>query len=189
MCPICDDREVIETATQFICPTRLKNDEIDAAWRAEKKEARARGEKAPKRPEKPAECGFVFPRTVCKREITRDEAQYYMANGKTELLTDFTSRFGRPFSATLVLKETGRHGFEFPPRGKAAQGEGKEQQSPATKKTTRKKTTRKKTTRKKTTRKKAAKAGTKKKAATKKKAVAKKATRKKSAARKRAQDD
>ena len=59
----------------------------------------------------------MFPRTVCKREITRDEALHYVADGKTELLTDFTSRFGRPFSATLVLKENGRHGFEFPPRG------------------------------------------------------------------------
>src|SRR4029453_13233166 len=61
-------------------------------------------------------CGFVMPRTVCKREITREEAEYYLAEGKTDLLTDFTSRFGRPFSATLVLKENGRHGFEFPPR-------------------------------------------------------------------------
>ena len=45
-------------------------------------------------------CGFVLPRTVCKREITREEALYYLKNGRTELLTDFTSRFGRPFSAT-----------------------------------------------------------------------------------------
>ena len=58
----------------------------------------------------------MLPRTVCKREITRDEALHYLREGKTELLTDFTSRFGRPFSATLVLKENGRHGFEFPPR-------------------------------------------------------------------------
>ena len=53
---------------------------------------------------------IIMPRTVCKRELTRDEAEHYLANKRTELLTDFTSRFGRPFSATLVLKETGRHG-------------------------------------------------------------------------------
>jgi DNA topoisomerase-3 len=64
----------------------------------------------------------VLPRTVCKRELTRDEALVYLRDGKTELLTDFTSRFGRPFSAQLVLKENGRHGFEFPPR---AAGEGR----------------------------------------------------------------
>jgi DNA topoisomerase-3 len=72
----------------------------------------------------PQSCGFVMPRTVCKREITREEADYYLRTGKTELLTDFTSRFGRPFSATLVLKETGRHGFEFPPRKRAGEEEG-----------------------------------------------------------------
>ena len=41
-----------------------------------------------------------------------------------EGLTDFISQRGRPFSATLVLREeTGRHGFEFPPRGKKGEGE------------------------------------------------------------------
>jgi hypothetical protein len=61
---------------------------------------------------------------VCKREITRDEAMQFIGpNKKTDLLTDFTSRFGRPFSAMLFVKENGRHGFEFAPRqprGKAA---------------------------------------------------------------------
>ena len=47
----------------------------------------------------------------------------WKSTGKTELLTDFTSRFGRPFSATLVLKDTGRHGFEFPPRKRAGEDE------------------------------------------------------------------
>ena len=63
----------------------------------------------------------MLPRTVCKRELTRKEALVYLANGRTELLEDFTSRFGRPFSAILFLKENGRHGFEFPPRGGAAE--------------------------------------------------------------------
>ena len=65
---------------------------------------------------------------MCKREITRDEALVYLKGGKTELLTDFTSRFGRPFSATLVLKKNGRHGFEFPPRAKGAAGSGRRPQ-------------------------------------------------------------
>src|SRR5690606_14042842 len=66
--------------------------------------------------ERPRSCGFVLPRTVCKREITREEALVYVRNGRSDLLTDFTSRYGRPFSATLVLRKNGRHGFEFPPR-------------------------------------------------------------------------
>ena len=89
------------------------------------KEAELSREERKKRKEEgvPQSCGFVMPRTVCKREITREEAEFYLRTGKTELLTDFTSRFGRPFSATLVLKDTGRHGFEFPPRKRAGEDE------------------------------------------------------------------
>jgi len=99
-CPFDEDCQVIETPTQFICARKQKEMEL------------GRGAEVPK------SCGFVLPRTVCKREITREEAQVYLARGRTDLLEDFTSRFGRPFSATLVLKENGRHGFEFPPRKK-----------------------------------------------------------------------
>jgi len=115
-CPFEEDCMVVESPTQFVCERRLKEAELTREERA-----RLAAEGAPK------SCGFVMPRTVCKREITRDEALKYLAEGKTDLLTDFTSRFGRPFSATLVLKENGRHGFEFPPRkprgGEAASGE------------------------------------------------------------------
>ncbi|HVN40740.1 MAG TPA: DNA topoisomerase [Myxococcota bacterium] len=104
-CPFEEDCMVVESPTQFVCERKLKEAELSREERA-----RLAAEGAPQ------SCGFVLPRTVCKREITRDEALIYRADGKTALLTDFTSRFGRPFSATLVLKENGRHGFEFPPR-------------------------------------------------------------------------
>jgi DNA topoisomerase-3 len=163
---------VVESPTQFACERALKREEPGA-------EAQA-----------PNGCGFVLPRTVCKREITREEAQVYVRMGKTELLSDFTSRFGRPFAATLVLKETGRHGFEFQPR------EGRSRASAGRKKATRKKATRKKATRKKkaATRKKTSQtsrkasrktASTRKKAAAKKATTRKKSPRKKSAARTR----
>ena len=115
----------------------------------------------------PQACGFVLPRTVCKREITRDEAEVYVRNRRTDLLTDFTSRFGRPFSATLVLQDSGRHGFEFQPR--KAGGRKKA----TTKKAASKKTTKKKSTKKKAGKKKASKKKTpRKKAATSRKAAA-----------------
>ena len=113
-CPREEDCKVIESSTHFICERKLKE------------EQNGKDDSLPK------SCGFQLPRTVCKREITREEALVYLRTGRTELLTDFTSRFGRPFSATLVLKESGRHGFEFPPRaprgGKTtgAAGEGAE---------------------------------------------------------------
>jgi DNA topoisomerase-3 len=102
-CPFGEECSVVESPTQFVCERKLKEAENGGAAEAAKS------------------CGFVFPRTVCKREISREEAEVYLAKGRTELLTEFTSRYGRPFSATLVLKKNGRHGFEFPPRqGRAA---------------------------------------------------------------------
>ena len=121
-CPLSDECEVIETPTQFACTTRLQLEEEQAAFREARRMAREKGTPPPPKPEQPDHPGLVLPRTVCKRELTRDEALVYLRDGKTELLTDFTSRFGRPFSAQLVLKENGRHGFEFPPR---AAGEGR----------------------------------------------------------------
>jgi DNA topoisomerase-3 len=106
---------VVESPTQFVCERLLKQEELSKHGAA------------------PRSCGFVFPRTVCKREITREEAEVYLRTGKTGLLTEFTSRFGRPFSATLVLKKNGRHGFEFQPReGGAARGRKKTTQRVAT---------------------------------------------------------
>jgi DNA topoisomerase-3 len=173
-CPLSCGFQAVETATEYICEQRLvKDDEAEVAEAAaseaerlakiaadadgsgtKKKAARKR------KPKKVEKCEFVFPRTVCKREITREEALVYLRDGKTDLLEDFTSRFGRPFSAMLALKKTGRHGFEFPPRkprgGKAGEAGKKKKKKTRKKKTTKKtKTVKKKTTRKKTTRKKA----------------------------------
>jgi DNA topoisomerase III len=108
-CPFEEECRVIETPTHFSCERKLKEAELDGGNGSA---AAASGEA----PERPKSCGLALPRTVCKREITREEALVYLSSGRSELLTDFTSRYGRPFSATLVLKKTGRHGFEFPPR-------------------------------------------------------------------------
>jgi hypothetical protein len=119
-CPASEECEVVETPTHFVCTTRLAAEEQQAAFREARRLAREKGLEAPPKPEPPDHPGFLLPRTVCKREITREEALVYLREGKTELLPDFTSRFGRPFSAHLVLKDNGRHGFEFPPRAEGA---------------------------------------------------------------------
>ncbi len=124
-CPFEEDCAIIESPTLFVCERKLKESELSKEERKKRKEDGA-----------PQSCGFVFPRTVCKREITREEAEHYLRSGKTELLTDFTSRFGRPFSATLVLKDTGRHGFEFPPRKRAGEEENTAAATPADASTT-----------------------------------------------------
>jgi hypothetical protein len=171
-CPLCEEHRVVETPTTFECESRLKEEEEATA---DDTETAGRGRK--KKAEKA--CSFVLPRTVCKREITRDEAVHYLQHRRTELLTDFTSRYGRPFAATLVLKDNGRHGFEFQPRGEGRGGAGKKAGG---KKTTRKaasgKTTRKKAA---SGRKKTGSRGTRRAAArsTGKKASSKKASKKK----------
>ena len=79
-CPLGAGSQVIETPTEFICardlesprrsstrPEAPKHEERPRSARP--REARAQGDR-----EAPEPCGFVLPRTVCKREITRDEA-------------------------------------------------------------------------------------------------------------------
>ena len=56
---------------------------------------------------------------MCKRPISEQEARSIFANGKSELLNDFTSKRNRPFSAFLVLQKN-RVAFDFPPRGAPA---------------------------------------------------------------------
>jgi DNA topoisomerase III len=134
-CPKCEEGKIIESPTHFEC-----------AGEGEEKG-----------------CGLKMPRTVCKREMTRADLLAYFdpAVGHTDWIEDFVSRKGRAFTARLVRKPNGRHGFEFKPR------EG----GP------RKKVTKKKATKKKATKKKAAKKKATKKKVTKKKAAKKKTTK------------
>ncbi len=121
-CPVCHAASVMETAGSYVCANALAvlqklGRDPTSLRRVAKKDI----------PEGMAYCSFALPRTVCRREITRGEATAYVANGRTEPLTDFVSRFGKPFSATLVLKDNGTHEFEFAPRP------GKDGEAPAKK--------------------------------------------------------
>jgi hypothetical protein len=117
LCPMGCGSQVVETATHFQCQAGIAKaaanaEQARAFEESQPKDAKRRKRYKPAPEDQP--CPFLLPRTVCKREITRAEAlQFIGPNKKTELLTDFTSRFGRPFSAMLFLKENGRHGFEF----------------------------------------------------------------------------
>lgn len=129
-CPKCEEGKIIESPTHFECQV----------------EGSDKG------------CGLKMPRTVCKREMTRADLLTYFdpAVGHTEWIEDFVSRKGRAFTARLMRKPNGRHGFEFKPR------EGGPRKKVTKKKTT-KKAAKKKATKKKATKKKAAKKVTKKK--------------------------
>jgi DNA topoisomerase III len=174
-CPRCT-APLLETRGTFVCSTGL-----GVLRAAAKDEASTLSLRKREIPEGMDYCPVLLPRTVCRREVTREEALTYFTQGKTEVLTDFISRKGRPFSATLVLKDTGRHGFEFLPRGgaqPAAEGDGTDGSTGAApKRAGKKKTVSKASTAKKTvTKKKATKKSGTKKTSTKKKASAEAST-------------
>jgi DNA topoisomerase-3 len=58
-------------------------------------------------------CNFRLSKTILGRDIPKEQAQKLLATGKTDLLDNFISKRGRPFSAYLKL-EDGKVGFEFP---------------------------------------------------------------------------
>jgi DNA topoisomerase-3 len=66
-------------------------------------------------PEK--KCAFRMGKMILQREISADDVRKICTDGKTNLLTKFISKKGRPFNAFLVLdKKSGKVGFEFEER-------------------------------------------------------------------------
>lgn len=66
-----------------------------------------------------AKCKFRMGKTICQREISLDQLTKIVETGKTDLITRFISKKGKPFSAFLKL-DGAKVGFEFEPRKPAA---------------------------------------------------------------------
>ena len=62
-----------------------------------------------------ANCKFRMGKTICQREVPREQVIKLIENGKTDLISRFISKKGKPFSAFLKL-EGGKVGFEFEER-------------------------------------------------------------------------
>ena len=59
-------------------------------------------------------CDFSTGKVVLQQEISREQVTKLLAEGKTDLLTNFKSaRTGRGFKAYLVRQQDGKIGFEF----------------------------------------------------------------------------
>ncbi len=58
-------------------------------------------------------CKISFLREISKRTITREEAKTLVENNKLGPFDDFTSKAGKPFSASLYLKKDGNVGYRF----------------------------------------------------------------------------
>lgn len=61
-------------------------------------------------------CDFKTGKIILKRPIEREQVAKLLRTGRTDLLTKFISKKGRPFSAYLVASADGKVGFEFEPR-------------------------------------------------------------------------
>jgi DNA topoisomerase-3 len=61
-------------------------------------------------------CDFRMGKAILKRPLEPAQASKLLASGKSDLLHKFISKKGRPFSAYLVVGESGSVGFEFPIR-------------------------------------------------------------------------
>jgi hypothetical protein len=61
-------------------------------------------------------CKFKVGKTILQQPIEAAQVTKLLDSGKTDLLTQFISKTGRPFSAYLVIDDMGKVGFEFPPR-------------------------------------------------------------------------
>ncbi|MEW6157580.1 MAG: DNA topoisomerase III [Verrucomicrobiota bacterium] len=85
-CPRCGGR-VFESETDYICE-------------------RAQAEEKP--------CKFRSGKVVLHQPIERAQMAKLLAEGRTDVLNKFISRTGRPFSASLVVRDGGKVEFDFP---------------------------------------------------------------------------
>ncbi|MDR4516769.1 MAG: DNA topoisomerase III [Nitrosomonas sp.] len=61
-------------------------------------------------------CSFKMGKIILERPIEPEQVSKLLETGRTDLLTKFISKKGRPFSAYLVRNEDGKIGFEFEQR-------------------------------------------------------------------------
>ncbi|MCL4176552.1 MAG: DNA topoisomerase III [Verrucomicrobia bacterium] len=64
-------------------------------------------------------CKFRVGRSILQRALSAEELGKLIQDGRSDLLSNFISKRGRPFTAWLVLDDRGKVGFEFPDRDDA----------------------------------------------------------------------
>jgi DNA topoisomerase-3 len=61
-------------------------------------------------------CKFKIGKLILEQPVERPQAVKLLTDGRTDLLTKFISKAGKPFSAFLIVDDAGKVGFDFPPR-------------------------------------------------------------------------
>ncbi len=74
-------------------------------------------------------CSFKIGKIILERPIEREQIIKLLGIGKTDLLTKFISKKGRPFSAYLVKNTEGKIGFEFEQKAPKKTAESKPKRS------------------------------------------------------------
>ena len=65
-------------------------------------------------------CKFKVGKLILQQPVDLEQLKKLIADGRTDLLTHFISKSGRPFPAYLVMDDQNKVVFEFPPRGQTA---------------------------------------------------------------------
>ena len=129
---------LLETDVAYLCefgaptPTAAEA-EAAAATAALKKPSRAKKKvvevegaeaKPAKKPPKPKKRLMArMPKVLCHHPVTFEEFKSYILSGSTPPITDFKSKKGRPFAASLHLKTNVSFEFKFASRKKLLAGE------------------------------------------------------------------
>jgi DNA topoisomerase-3 len=59
-------------------------------------------------------CTFKTAKVMCQHPIDREQMTKLLTEGHTDVIDKFISRYGKPFTASLVIQDKGKVGFEFP---------------------------------------------------------------------------
>ncbi|MFZ9521022.1 MAG: DNA topoisomerase 3 [Silvanigrellaceae bacterium] len=118
---------LIETETAYMCefgvPAVEAADDGKDGAAADKKTSKKKSTKTPTTArkvaaKKPKKLMARMPKTLCGHVVSRDEFRSFVITGVTPAITDFKSKKGRPFAATLHLKANGNFEFKFESRKK-----------------------------------------------------------------------
>jgi DNA topoisomerase-3 len=80
-------------------------------------------EAAPKKPAKVKRLVARMPKVLCGHPVALQEFKQFILTGVMGPITDFKSKKGRPFAASLLLKSNGNFEFKFESRKKLLEGE------------------------------------------------------------------
>jgi DNA topoisomerase-3 len=130
--------KIIETEIAYLCEfgaqvlegtagTNGTDGPVAAAEGTPAKKGKAKAAKpkaAPKKPTKPKRLVARMPKILCGHPVALQEFKQFILVGVMGPITDFKSKKGRPFAASLLLKTNGNFEFKFESRKKLLEGEG-----------------------------------------------------------------